>query len=174
MKRTLAILVAMIAALSASAQSIPLLDKVPGHRVTFDYVYYLSKDGRPEFEVTSGKVTVQDNAYVMTGLGLEVFSDGTTRVSLDRTAKEVLVETVEKEDVFTNPALFIGAYRQYRDRIKVNASGKDSLDVTLTLDDDASGRFVLSDIKFTDKGDAGDFSFDPGSAGPGFVITDLR
>ena len=175
MKRIILSLFAALGAVTAFAQSIPLLDKVPDHRVEFDYVYYLAKDGKPEFEVTSGKVTVEDNAYAMTGLGLEVYSDGNTRVSVDHSASEVLIETVEEEDLFTNPALFIGAYKQYTDRIKVNRSGKDYLDVSLTLDDDAVCRFSLSNIQFLDKkGDMSDFKFDTLSVGKDFLVTDLR
>jgi hypothetical protein len=174
MKRFVISLMAALFALTVSAQSIPLLDKVPDHRVEFDYVYYLAKDGKPEFEVTSGKVTVEDNAYAMTGLGLEVYSDGKTRVSVDRSASEVLLETVEKEDLFTNPALFIGAYRQYTDRIKVNRSGKDYLDVSLTLDEDAVCRFHLTNIRFLDKQGVSDFAFDLSSVGKDFLVTDLR
>ena len=110
MKRVLSILFLLTLALGARAQgNIPLLDKVEGHRVTFHYTYSLSQKGSSFTPVTDGDVTVEGNAYIMQGLGMEVISDGTTRWTLDRDAREALVENVVKEDLFTNPALFISS-----------------------------------------------------------------
>ena len=123
MKRIVTGLAAILLSLSAFAQGgIPILDRVPGHRVLFHYTYSLSQGGRPMTQVTDGDVVVEDNAYLLSGLGLEVRSDGTTRWSLDRAAEELLIETVEKEDLFTNPALFINSYKGYMDKIRVNGS----------------------------------------------------
>jgi len=175
MKRIAAGLTAFLVSLAAFAQgNIPLLDRVPEHRVQFHYTYSLSQDGKPMTVVTDGDVTVEDNAYLLSGLGLEVRSDGTTRWSMDREAEEVLIEKVEKEDLFTNPALFIGSYKSYMDRIRVNASSANSLDVTLVLDDDTSARFVLKDIVFQDKQGKSDFPLDEKSLPKSYVITDLR
>ena len=116
MKRIVIGLSAILLSLSAFAQgSIPLLDRVPGHRVQFHYTYSLSQGGKPMTKVTDGDVTVEDNAYLLSGLGLEVRSDGVTRWSMDRAAEELLIETVAKEDLFTNPALFISSYKEYMD-----------------------------------------------------------
>ena len=153
---------------------IPLLDKVAGHRVSFHYTYSLSKDGAPMQEVTGGEVIVEDNAYRLEGLGLEVISDGQTRWSCDAEAGEVVIEKVEKEDIFTNPALFIGSYRQYMDRLKVNSSSADGLDVTLTLDTDTYARFVLTGIRFLDKEGKSGFTLDVKSLPARYVVTDLR
>lgn len=161
--------------ISAFAQGgIPLLDRVSGHRVTFHYTYSLSRDGKPMTQVTDGDVVLEENAYRLSGLGLEVISDGTTRWSMDAAAEEVVVETVEHEDLFTNPALFIGSYRNYLDRIKVNASGNDTLDVTLTLDEDTSARFVLKEVRFLDPKGKSDFTLDVQSLPASYVVTDLR
>jgi hypothetical protein len=81
---------------------------------------------------------------------------------------------VEKEDLFTNPALFISSYKNYMDRIKVNSSSQDSLDVTLVLDEDTSARFVLKNIRFKDKDGKSDFTLDVKSLSSSYVITDLR
>ena len=170
----LVILGILLSAVAALAQSISLLDKVPGHRVTFDYVYSLEKDGRPMSEVTRGEALVEDNCYVLTGLGLKIYSDGATRVSIDPDAKEVLVETVDKEDVFTNPALFIGAYKSYRERITVLSSSKDALSVTLRLDEDALVRFDLSKVRFEPLQGREGFSPDLSFFGQDYQITDLR
>ena len=161
--------------LAAFAQgSIPILDRVPGHRVQFHYTYSLSQGGKPMTQVTDGDVTVEDNAFLLSGLGLEVRSDGTTRWSIDRDAEEVLIEKVEKEDLFTNPALFISSYKGYMDKLKVNASSQNSLDVTLLLDDDTAARFVLKNIVFLDKQGKSDFPLDEKSLPKSYVITDLR
>ena len=161
--------------LAAFAQgSIPILDRVPGHRVQFHYTYSLSQGGKPMTQVTDGDVTVEDNAFLLSGLGLEVRSDGTTRWSIDRDAEEVLIEKVEKEDLFTNPALFISSYKGYMDKLKVNGSSQNSLDVTLLLDDDTAARFVLKNIVFLDKQGKSDFPLDEKSLPKSYVITDLR
>ena len=175
MKRIATGLLTILLSLSAFAQGgIPILDRVPGHRVQFHYTYSLSQDGKPMTQVTDGDVTVEDNAFQLSGLGLEVYSDGTTRWSIDREAEEVLIEKVEKEDLFTNPALFIGSYKGYMDQIKVNSSSQNSLDVTLTLDEETSARFVLKDIKFLDKQGKSDFTLDVKSLPESYLITDLR
>lgn len=174
MKRVLSILLLSALALGARAQgNIPLLDKVEGHRVTFHYTYSLSQKGSSFTPVTDGEVTVEGNAYILQGLGMEVVSDGTTRWTLDRDAKEALVEKVQKEDLFTNPALFIASYKNYLDRIKVNSSGSNSLDVTLTLDEETKARFVLKDIVFGARKGKSDFSLSEKSL-PDYLITDLR
>ena len=175
MKSVVTSLLALLLSLAAFAQgSIPILDRVPGHRVKFHYTYSLSKDGKPMTRITDGLVTVEDNAYLLSGLGLEMRSDGVTRWSIDREAEEVLVEAVEKEDLFTNPALFIQSYKGYMDKIRVNASSSNSLDVTLFLDDDTSARFELKDIVFLDKQGKSDFTLDVKSLPASYVITDLR
>ena len=175
MRRLLASLMALSLTLGAFAQgSIPILDRVPGHRVLFHYTYSLSQGGRPMTQVTDGDVVVEDNAYLLSGLGLEVRSDGTTRWSVDREAEEVLIEKVEKEDILTNPALFISSYKGYMDRIKVNASSPNSLDVTLILDDETAARFVLRNIVFLDKQGKSDFPLDEKSLPKSYVVTDLR
>lgn len=174
MKRILSILFLATLALGVRAQgNIPLLDKVQGHRVTFHYTYSLSQKGSSFTPVTDGNVTVEGNAYILQGLGMEVISDGTTRWTLDRDAKEALAEKVQKEDLFTNPALFIASYKDYLDRIQVNASGSDSLDVTLTLDEETKARFVLKDIVFGARKGKSDFSLTEKSL-PDYLITDLR
>ena len=174
MKRVLSILFLCTLALGARAQgNIPLLDKVEGHRVTFHYTYSLSQKGSSFTPVTDGNVTVEGNAYILQGLGMEVISDGTTRWTLDRDAREAMVEKVVKEDLFTNPALFIASYKDYMDRIKVNSSGSDSLDVTLTLDDETRARFVLKNIVFSPRKGKSDFSVEEKSL-TDYVITDLR
>ncbi len=175
MKRLISLMVCGICCLGAWAQgSIPLLDKVQGHRVTFHYTYSLSRNGGDFSPVTDGDVTLEGNAYILEGLGLEVISNGSTRWSVDRDARELVIETVEKEDLFTNPALFVSSYKEYMEKIQVNASGTAYLDVTLTLDTDTRARFLLADIAFKEPEGKSDFSLDEKSLPGDYVITDLR
>ena len=175
MKRIAFTLLLSLLAFTAGAQrSIALLDKVEGQRVNFHYTYSLSQKGAAFKSVTDGDVVLEGNDYVLEGLGLKVISDGVTRWTLDEDAKEAVVETVEKEDIFTNPALFIGSYKNYMDKIKVNSQGKDSLDVTLTLDDETKARFVLKGIVFGPLQGKSDFSVDEKSLSEKYLVTDLR
>ena len=174
MKRIVTAIALCAVSLCAFAQGgrIALLEKARGQRVSFHYSYSLSKSGAAFTQVTDGRVTVEDNAYTLEGLGLQVVSDGTTRWTLDADAREMVIEPVQSDDIFTNPAYFISSYTQYLDRIRVNASGPDSLDVTLTLDAENKARFVLKDIVFSPCKGKSDFSVDGKS--PDYVITDLR
>ena len=174
MKRIVSALLFLLSFWGLQAQDgIPLLDKVAGKRVHFHYSYNLSQKGADFAPVTDGQVTVEGNAYILEGLGMKVVSDGATRWTLDPEAKEAVVEAVEKEDIFTNPALFIGSYRNYMDKLQVNAAGEDSLDVTLTLDDETRARFVLSGIVYGEEQGKSDFSVDEKSLS-GYLVTDLR
>ena len=176
MKRILTAFALCAVYLCAFAQGgrIALLDQAQGHRVSFQYTYSLSKNGAAFTQVTGGQVVVEGNAYSLEGLGLQVYSDGATRWTLDNEALEMVVENVQPDDIFTNPAYFISHYTQYRDRIQVNASGPDTLDVTLTLDEENQARFVLQDIVYADCKGKSDFSLDGKPLPSGYVVTDLR
>lgn len=170
---------AAMAAISASGQTgggIPLLDKAPQYRVTFDYTLtYLKAGGSPAREVTGGSVIVEDRAFFATGMDLELISDGESRWTVDRAAGEVVVEKADAGSVITNPALLFATYRDYLDRITVNSSGEDFLDVTVKVDEDVSERFVLKDIRFLPKeGKRSGFTLDVKSLPDDFVVTDLR
>lgn len=59
----------------------------------------------------SGTITLQGDAFVMKGDGLEVYCDGTTRWTVDTAAEECYIETVKAGglDYEANPALLVGA-----------------------------------------------------------------
>ena len=175
MRKILLSFLALAACTGALAQSkIPLLDRVPGHRVQCSYTYSLSKEGGPFNEVTAGQLEVEDNAFRLDALGLRIISDGTTRWTLDDEAREAVVETVQREDIVTNPALLIGHYADFAKDIVVNASGKDFLDVTLVMDDTNRARFFLKDIVFGDRKGNSDFSMNEQSLPKDYLLTDLR
>ena len=173
MKR-LALILTLLVSLPSFAQEIPLLEKVQGKRVSFLYSYYLSRDGDVFTPVTSGSVMLEDSAYVLEGMGLVMTSDGETRLSVDHGAREAVLENVNFEDMLTNPALFISSYRNYPDRISVNSQGEDSLDVTLTLDDETFARFVVTDVVIEEPKGKSDFVTDTKSLPSDYIVTDLR
>lgn len=175
MKKVLSIVALAFFCCCAFAQErIPLLDKVQGQRVRFHYTYSLSQNGAPFRDITDGDVSLEGNAYVLEGLGLKIISNGNTRWSLDETARELVIEQVEKEDLFTNPALFIASYHDHMDSIKVNHADEDNLDVTLTLDENTQARFKLTGIVYGPPQGKSDFSLDEKSLPSDYVITDLR
>ena len=168
------LLLLLAAGLPAAAQNIALLDKVPGHRVTFDYVYGYTSGGKTYDNVASGKMTVQGNAYSLNGDGLEVFSDGKVRWSIDRSAKEAIIEGVDAADIISNPAAIVSSYKEFGSSLKVNGSTADSLDISLTLEDGSVQRFRLRGIKFAAEGPVSDFTVSRSSLGSDWVVTDLR
>lgn len=173
MKRYLLSMALLATCIGTLAQTrIPLLDKVPGHRVQCSYTYSVSKSGGAFSEVTKGNLEVEDNAFRLDALGLRIVSDGTTRWTLDEDAREAVVEAVQKEDITANPALLIGHYADYD--LVVNASGKDFLDVTLVLDESTRARFFLQDIVFGERQGKSDFSMDEKSLPDDYLLTDLR
>lgn len=175
MKRLSFLIAALLLPLAAFAQDrIPLLDKVPGHRVSFYYTYTIVKEGSPSQEVTSGEVTLEGNAYRATGLGLEILCDGVTRWTREEAAREVLVETVQPDDAYANPAQLVASYRHFRDQITVHASGPDSLDVSLAMDEDTAVRFVLTGVTFLPEQGQSEFSLDVSALPSDYIVTDLR
>lgn len=178
MKRFLALFMVSLASLALWAQgSIPLLDRVEGNRVQFHYSYSLSRNGGPMKQVTDGEMLLEGNSYCLSGLGMEVRSDGISRWTADTEAQEMIIEAVDKDDILTNPAVFISTYKRYGKNLKVNASGPDYLDVTVTLDEDTRARFILKDVRFLDPlgpSGASDFTWDVSSLPSSWVVTDLR
>lgn len=153
---------------------IPQLDRARGKRVTFHYTYSLSKEDAPFSPVTEGDVVVEEDAYRLNGLGLEVVCDGTTRWSMDPEAMELVIETIEKDNVVDNPGLLVSTYENFASILQVKGGSSNSLDLILDLDDDMRARFVLTDIVYMDKQGKSDFSVDEKSLSKDYVITDLR
>ena len=175
MKKFLSGMLLLVATvLPAAAQQIPLLDKVPGHRVTFEYVYGYTSGGKTYDNVASGTMTIQGNAYILKGDGLEVYSDGSVRWTIDRAAKEAIIEGIDADDVISNPAAIVSGYKDFGPALKVNGSGSDSLDISLTGEDGMVSRFRLKKIRFAPEGAAADFKFSRASLGADWVVTDLR
>ena len=176
MRKTIAFLLALCLTAPLWAQArIPLLDRMAGHRVTCHYVYSLSRDEEPFKEITSGTLVAEGNAFRLDGLGMEMYSNGTSRWSVDPEGKEVVVEKVGENDLLANPAHILASYRQYMHRIRVLSSSKNALTFTFRLDEDAVARIALSQVVFSDEGGMADFTLDEKALSKeGYVITDLR
>ena len=174
MKRLLTLAAFLSTCAVCCAQAIPQLDKAQGKRVSFHYEYSLSKDGGEFSKVTVGDVVVEENAYKLDGLGLNVISDGETRWTVDRDAQEVVVEAVDKESITVNPALLIASYKAYRKDLKVMGGSENSLDVIYNLDSENRARFVLTDIIYREPQGKSDITFDVTSLPKSYIVTDLR
>ena len=78
------------------------------------------------------------------------------------------------ERIVDAPALILGGYRSYMKRIKVLASGADSLRFTFRLDEDVVAMISLSDVVFSEPQGKSDFTLDVKSLSKDYVVTDLR
>jgi len=174
MKRICIIIaLALVSVLSFAQDRIALLDKAVGKRVSFNYVYSYD-DGKGLQEVTKGKVIAEGECFMVTGMGLTSYSDGSTCWMVDSKEKEVVIQALSQEDPFTNPALLVNSYRNYMDSIVVKNEGPDSLDIFLLLDNNTKIRFVLSSVKFSDPAGTEEFRFSTSSLSSDYVVTDLR
>ena len=174
MKRIITIIALSMTCAISFAQAIPQLDKASGKRVTFHYVYSLSKDGTDFKQVTIGNVTVEENAYILSGLGLTIISDGETRWTQDVSAQELVIEAVDKEAIEVNPALLIASYRKYRKDLKVMSGTENSLDIIYNVGENMYARFVLTDIQYLEPQGKSDLTFDVKSLPKSYIVTDLR
>ena len=175
MRRWVTVLILTLLTCSVFAQErIALLDKASGKRVSFAYRYFLIQDGEDGDEVTSGHVSVQGNAFRLDGLGLELWSDGSTRWTMDSVAKELLIEAVDGEDLLTNPALLVLDYRHHPGLLKVRKEGPDSLDVEVHLDERTAVHLIISGVTFNEEGPLSDYVLELASLGKDYVVTDLR
>jgi len=174
MKRICIIIaLALVSVFCFAQKRISLLDKAAGKRVSFNYVYSYDS-GKGMSEVTRGKVTAEGECFVVTGLGLTSYSDGSTCWMVDENEKEVVIQPLSKEDPFTNPALLVSSYSNYMDKITVKSEGADSLDIILKLDDNTKVRFVLSAVQYSEPLGTDEFRFSTSSLSSDYVITDLR
>ena len=120
MKKTMILsALSLLCALAASAQSVrpEVLDRIQKESVSFDYTYSVATGKKADLKQTSGGcVTAQKDAYLVTGLGLEVRSDTKTRWTIDRSAKEVLIESVGEtitDELMLTPTLAICRYEDF-------------------------------------------------------------
>ena len=91
-KLTLYIITAMTFCLSASAQeklAREILGKLDSNRVEFTYSCTMNEDVPVRLD---GSIIAQGECYLAKGNGLEIYSDGKMRWTVDHQAKEVYIE----------------------------------------------------------------------------------
>lgn len=110
--RLLSVIVLAAVSLAADASSKSLsafLAKVSLSQVSFEYSFVMNREGA---KITgNGSVTLQDDAFRLNGNGLEMWCDGSTSWTVDRSAEEILIQPVEDsgEDFASNPALLVAS-----------------------------------------------------------------
>jgi len=170
-------------------------------RVGFDYVFSVKGNLPLKGE---GKALVQGDSFFVSGNGLEIRCDGTTRWTADTDSKEVVIEGVEEgiADLAANPALLIVSFDEAFDRVavkddvfggrKVKAfslkpkiyggfesavlyfSGDELAGASVTSSDGTVTDFTISSLTFSYPEKTEEFSFDVSSFDKSWVVTDLR
>ena len=143
MKSSFAIICLMLSWLS-SAQDTSLLDRMCGEVaascVVIDYTYTARVSGVDNN--ASGHLVSQDEKWILTGNGVEMYCDGTAVWVVDPSLMEVVIESVEEDSqtsFLTNPArVFVGL----RDSFKVNVVNPSS-----------DGRSTVFSLRPVDGGD---------------------
>lgn len=112
MKRILsAVLLLLAVCVSAASQNLvtAFAESVKGKCVKAEYSFVYKNGDIPVSG--SGKLCFQDNAFSLSGNGLRIICDGSTRWTVDDEAKECYIETVESgsQDYEQNPALLLTA-----------------------------------------------------------------
>jgi outer membrane lipoprotein-sorting protein len=102
-----ALSLASIAADAMSRSLSEFLKTVSDSQVSFEYSFVMNREGA---NITGdGSVTLQDDAFKLSGNGLEMWCDGSTSWTVDRSAEEILIQPVEDsgDDFASNPALLV-------------------------------------------------------------------
>lgn len=86
-----------------------LVSAMASSSVTFDYTYRFTPVSGPVLS-GAGSVRFQGNSFIMKGNGLEIYCDGKSRWTIDRSAREAVAESFDAghPDYLANPALILG------------------------------------------------------------------
>jgi len=171
MKRILTSLILLtLSALSGNVFCAPqnndvaaLLTQIKDKRVICEYSYSSGK------VKGNGTATIQNGMYMVRGNGLEIYSNGVTRWTVDTKAKEVYIENAgEENDIFANLEQYLSGIEGLR------FDGK-TMSGTLRGDDGSALKCKATNIKsFPAVEGNNDFSFNTKSLDSSWVITDLR
>lgn len=206
MKRLYIFLLSICFCCVMTAQQKSLLEdlrqKMAGNSSVISYEYVLEADGIRTGG--SGVLTTQDQAYRMSGNGLDIMCNGTAVWVMDTAGKEVVIESVaEGTDAYMmNPALLFtdleslfnvgtpvsdGALKTYSLTPKAScgiSSGKVSVDNSGKVPVFSSGSFCLSDgssltikiksMTFSEKKPLTFYTLDISGLDSSWMITDLR
>lgn len=138
----------------ASAQSLSrrFSDAEKGSCVTFSYSFTVRGNAPVHGE---GTAVLQGNMFIVKGNGMEIWCDGKSRWTADRTAKELIVEEVDGlASIEANPALLISSlessFRPTETAVEsVSGSGKKLHKVSYVPSVKGTGVTSL-DVWFTD------------------------
>lgn len=138
----------------ASAQSLScrFSDAEKGSCVTFSYSFTVRGNAPVRGE---GTAVLQGNMFIVKGNGMEIWCDGKSRWTADRTAKELIVEDVDGQaSIEANPALLISSlessFRPTETAVEsVSGSGKKLHKVSYVPSVKGTGVTAL-DVWFTD------------------------
>jgi len=175
--------------------------KVSSSLVSFSYTYSVNSKVKIQ---GSGYAMLQGNAFYMKGNGLEIWCNGRTKWTVDRTAGEAVVESADAnaDDYDANPARMIGSVSKVFDvvsdskgtfngkkvdmfvlsprvkmsirRLKLYFSGKDLVGASVAANDGNVTDFVIFNMIFKSKGSTARFDFDEKKLDKSYIVTDLR
>lgn len=169
MKKTALILLSAVLAQALMAQdsTASLRQLLEGSRVSFKYA--LTTQDKVQVR-SDGSALIDGECYRITGNGLDIFCDGTTKWTVDTDAKEVYLESSDgTREFLANPAAWLEQVHNLTVGEKV---------VSGVFRDPAQGTEIS--FRFTSitgspqSGTTEGFTFDTSSLGPGWVVTDLR
>lgn len=196
----LASMLALLAAVPAKADKV--LDAFSAKAATSCVDFNYSFSVKSDIPLSgSGTGSVKGSSYHITGSGLDIWCDGQNRWTVDKAAKEVIIESFDgAEDAYAaNPALFLtdisSSFREvsaaqavFKGRtchcvtlapkvsgsitqIKLYFSGNDLKGAEVKMKDGTVTEFQLSDVKFSNTEKA--FTYDVKALDKNWVITDL-
>lgn len=176
-------------------------ERVAQSRVTFGYSYRVKGDIPLSGK---GNIELQGVCFKMTSNGVEIFSNGSTRWTIDREAAECYIENAATQERLTDPTSFLqsigSAFIRTAERDShFGNAGTRAYDLTpvsensgiaectvhfnaadipvgaeITTEDGTTTVFSISGMKFLNMSDSADFNFDTGSLPASYVVTDLR
>lgn len=191
MKKAFVLIMSMLVSLTALCQGNDayktFVSKVAESRADFTYSYSTGSETRM---TGKGRAMVQDDCFYLAGNGLELYCDGKSVATLDRTAKEVILESVDGEDQgnYVNPATLVGSItKQFKcvSQSKASYAGKASVKVVLepkrslnvlriTLHLSPDGSALRSARMTMDDGSSSDFDVPSFRFVPKGAVSDFR
>lgn len=168
MKKTVIILLlaAIAPALKAQDSTESLKQLLEGNRVSFSYAL----TAQDKVQVRSdGTALIDGECYRISGNGLEIYCDGSTKWTVDTHAKEVYLESSDgTREFLANPSAWLGQVHNLTVGEKV---------VSGIFRDPAGSEISFRFTSITSSPQSGTtsgFTFDTSSLGSGWVVTDLR
>lgn len=205
MRKVFTFVLIVLTAVSALAQERSAFDAFASSLTTGEVSFNYSFKVKSDVPLSgSGSAILSGASYMIKGNGLEIWCDGKTRWTVDRTACEAYIEAVEEDsaDYMANPAMLLGALSQAFDIREIKSgsfNGASTKDIYLepSIEDTGLESVVLSLSGTTPRGakitvDDGTvtvftitsyavkdrsgikFSFDVSGLDSSYVVTDLR